>query len=272
MCNFTIDDIVSQLEFEPPPTPFNDDDLEAYAHKIFIGAITVDNLDVVMYGQTIAYLMGAVSHGFGGLDDSFTFGTGLNLTAKGLEDNIWKFSAAKQYQQVRILSKLVTKGVPFKDFEEVAKVVLPQYNKNYLKTEYVTSVLQSQAAREWVDFQENDDIQFLKYNTQRDARVRDAHRKLDKITLPKNHPFWNNYSPANGWRCRCFITGAESARKTTDLSKKSIPKFGTKDFPKEFKMNPGKDKIVFKENHPYFKVSKGDLTLKKNNFNLPLPQ
>lgn len=271
MCEYSVDDIVNILDSEVPPTPFNDDDLEVFAQNIFTKTITINNLSPLIYGQTIAYLMGAVARGFAGFSDDFTFGTGLNITATGIENNIWRFSAAKQYQQVRILSRLVSKAVPFSDFKKVADIVLSDYNKNYLKTEYVTSVLQSQAAREWVDFQENDNISFLKYNTQRDVRVRPKHVALDGITLPKNDPFWNDYTPANGWRCRCFVTGIERAR-STDLSKKNLPEFGTPDFPKEFKMNAGKDKIVFKENHPYFKISKGDAQLKKNNFNLPLPR
>jgi SPP1 gp7 family putative phage head morphogenesis protein len=271
MCDYSELDILNALDFEPPEPNISAEDLEAYALKVYTGAITTETLDVAVYAQTINYLMGAIIKGYGGLADDFVFGTGLNITATGIENNIWRFSAAKQYQQVRILSKLASKAVPFEEFKKVADVVLPQYNKNYLKTEYLTSVLQSQAAREWVDFQENDEIQFLKYHTQKDGRVRAKHKALDGVTLPKNHSFWNDYTPANGWRCRCFVTGTQTTRKETNLSKKTLPKFGTKDFPKEFKMNAGKDKIVFKENHPYFKVSRGDADLKKRNFNLPLP-
>lgn len=270
MCEFAIDDIVNEMGVPEPP--MNTDDFDAFIQKVYFGAITKESLDIAIYGQTISYLMGGVIRGFGGLSDDFTFGTGLNLTATGIENNIWRFSAAKQYQQVRVLSKMVNKSVPFKDFEKVAKVILTDYNKNYLKTEYVTGVLQSQAAREWVDFQSNDTIQFLTYNTQRDGRVRPSHASLDRITRPKNDPFWDNYSPRNGWNCRCFLTGSEQVRRVTDLSKKNVPKFGTKEFPKEFKMNPGKDKLIFKPNHPYFKVDRGDANLKKRNFNLPLPR
>ena len=271
MCDFAIDDIKNALGFEPPEPNINPEDLEALGLKVYEGVVDVNALDLTLYAQTVSYLMKGVIQGFGGLADDFVFGTGLNLTATGIENNIWRFSAAKQYQQVRTLSKLVNKAVPYNEFKKVADVVLNDYNKNYLKTEYITSVLQSQAAREWVDFDENENIQFLRYNTQRDGRVRPAHAALDKITLPKNDSFWNDHAPANGWRCRCFLSGVEEVRKTTDLKTKKIPAFGTKDFPKEFKMNPAKDKIVFKSNHPYFSVAKGDQALKKRNFNLPLP-
>lgn len=270
MCVDSID-ILNALEEEAPPSPFSIDDAQEFNAKVYYGAITTESLDVAMYAQTVGYLMGAVLNGFGGLEDSFVIGTGWNLAAKGLENNIWRFSAAKQYQQVRILSRLVNAGTKFEDFTPVANLIFSDYNINYLKTEYVTALLQSQAAREWVDFQENDEIEYLRYNTQRDARVRPRHKELDGVVLPKNHAFWNDYNPANGWRCRCFVTGQKTASKVTDLSKKKIPEFGSPDFPKEFKMNPGKDRIIFNKNHPYYSVAKGDLNLKKNNFNLPLP-
>lgn len=270
MCEYALDDIVNILDSEVPETPFNPDDAEAFLLKVFLGLITVETLDITHYGKVVSYLMNAMINGFGGLQDDFVFGTGLGITARGLEQNIWEFSAAQQYQQVRIMTKLDIRSISFDEFVPLSRQIFKDFNKTQLKSEYVTSVLQSQNAREWVEFQENEDITMLKYNTQRDRRVRDSHARLDRITLPKNHPFWNDYMPSNGWRCRCFVTSSRSRRRT-DLSKKSIPKFGTKDFPKEFKMNAGKDRVVFKSNHPYFSVSKGDKALKDNNFNLPLP-
>lgn len=254
-----------------PETPFSLDDRDAFLQNVYLGVITTETLDITTYGKTVSYLMQGVANGFGGYASDFTFGTGLNLTSLGLEDNVWKFSAAKQYQEVRTLSKMVFRGVSFSEFQPLANTVWADYNQNWLKTEYVTAVNQAQEARNWQDLQDNEDIKYLKYQTQKDSRVRSEHKALDGITLPKDDKFWNTYMPKNGWRCRCFVIGQETSRKVTDLSKKDIPKFGDPELPNVFKMNAGKDKIIFSNRHPYFSVPRKDKALKNNNFNLPIP-
>lgn len=42
-----------------------------------------------------------------------------------------------------------------------------------------------------------------------DSRVRPEHAALDGVTLPKDHPFWNTYTPPYFYNCRCdreFVT------------------------------------------------------------------
>jgi hypothetical protein len=39
-----------------------------------------------------------------------------------------------------------------------------------------------------------------------------------------------------------------------------------------FKMNAGKDGYIFKDDHPYFHVPKGDVEFAQNNFDLPIPK
>lgn len=36
-----------------------------------------------------------------------------------------------------------------------------------------------------------------------DNRVRDSHKAFHGLILPKEHPFWRNNYPPNGWGCRC---------------------------------------------------------------------
>lgn len=49
------------------------------------------------------------------------------------------------------------------------------------------------------------------YRTMRDSRVRDSHRVLDGLVLPKSDPAWNVLSAPNGWRCRCKCYGVNEA-------------------------------------------------------------
>ena len=37
-----------------------------------------------------------------------------------------------------------------------------------------------------------------------DDRERDEHLKIEGVSLPKEHPFWEKSYPPNGWSCRCI--------------------------------------------------------------------
>jgi uncharacterized protein with gpF-like domain len=111
------------------------------------------------------------------------------------------------------------------------------------------------------------------YQTQRDQHVRDEHAILDGISLPLGHKFWNDYWPKNGWNCRCFVTQHSAETPTTNLKERDLSDLkDEKKFPELFKMNPGKDKIIYNpKQHPYFRVARGDASLRANNFNLAVP-
>ena len=104
----------------------------------------------------------------------------------------------------------------------------------------------------------------MRYQTVKDARVRPEHITLDNIVKPVNDPFWNTHYPPNGWQCRCIVTQHERGElKETSLKGKKIEEIAP-----IFKMNSGKDRIIFDPKHPYFQVDKRYRRLKKNNFGL----
>jgi SPP1 gp7 family putative phage head morphogenesis protein len=234
-------------------------------HRIF----TKEKLSLEYHAVMGNELEAGVNDGYGGKEFS-----PLSLeqsTHRSLKENVWIFSAAKQYQQVRHMSSLISESSNFTDFKKEAMKVWDEFNKNYLKTEYNTAVGQSQMARDWVrSYEQRETLPMMTYHTQRDSHVRDEHAILDGITLPVTDKFWNTYMPKNGWNCRCFTT--QNDNEKTDLKSRDLSELNDeKKFPPVFRMNPGKDGIVFSHIHPYFKVARGDKELKDNNFNLPIP-
>lgn len=255
----------------PAPNPFPQDWIDVYINLVYALEITTEKLDPAFHAMTTSYLLGAAYKGFGNPPDAFTQGSAEWDTITGIKRNIFQFSAAKQYQQVLTMSHFIFDGglkTPYADFRKLADRVFDEYNKNYLKTEYITAVGQAQSARDWAYFVSNKATHpWLKYHTQQDDRVRDEHKVLDGFTAKIDDPAWRHIAPKNGWRCRCFLTAHEKGRRT----KKELPEFGTKEFPAVFDMNPGTDKLIFDPtSHPYFKVQRGDGDLKKRNFNLPV--
>lgn len=265
-----------KIEPEEFMMPFTDEQIERYLLKVYSKAVTVNNLDINYYESVAVTLEDALRAGFDGSLQSFVVSSTEYKMYKALRENIYKFSAAKQYQQVRTMSEFINrKGQKstFAEFKELAGKVFGDYNENYLRAEYITAIGQSQMARDWIDtWDQRDMFPVLEYHTQKDDHVRDEHAALDGITLPVTHPFWRTYHPKNGWRCRCFTVQHE--RKTvTDLRLRDLSALSDKTkFPDLFRMNPGIDKMIFNERkHPYFFVAKGHQDLRKHNFKMPLP-
>lgn len=260
---------------EPDPTPFTQDMADDYIMRVYSGEITKDTLDPRYHEIVGTYLMRGAQRGFKGAPEHFTEGTLEELTIKDIRRNIFQFSAAKQYQQVVTMSEFIyEQGIKmnFNDFKKLANGVFKTYNKAYLEAEFVTSVNQAQSARDWIYFETHKaQFPYLRYHTQMDGHVRAEHAALEGIQKPVDDPFWRSYGPKNGWRCRCFLTAHETGR-STDLSKREIPEWGSPGFPKLFDMNPGIDRLIFDPaKHPYFIVERGDAKLKKANFNMIIP-
>jgi hypothetical protein len=94
-------------------------------------------------------------------------------------------------------------------------------------------------AQQWQSFEADKDLYpNLRYVTAGDARVRDAHKVLDGLILPINHPFWKTHATPNDWGCRCFL------EQSDETPWKKIPEFKIK---KEFENNPALSGKIFNE-------------------------
>lgn len=250
------------VEYTAPETPMTQEQMDIYILALYAGIVTQYNLSVELYASTANYLVEGLKEGFKDVNTPLY---------RSLENSLYHFSAAKQYTQNRhILSSFVAplEEVPFPEFKDVADPIMRDYNKAWLKTEWNTAVANSQSARDWNMLMEDDTIQFIEYRTQEDSRVRHAHRALNLARYPKKSSFWNTYFPPNGWNCRCFTVNydEDSKQHTVDA-----PAWGTDEMPKVFKHNPGKEKIIFPNSHPYFRVAQGDKVFRDVNYGMPYP-
>lgn len=248
---------------------FTEEEINKIIENVWAGVYTILSLPKWLYEETANYIYKNYVTGFG-----YPKIEGLEITTdwpylKEIRENIFVFSAAKTYQQIKETSELIAKYPDnFNEFKKAAKDILVNYNKNYLLTEYQTARSIGRSAVEWQRIQENKKLlPSLTYQTVGDLRVRPTHVELDNITRPVNDSFWNKYYPPNGWNCRCIAEQNDST-EITDLSNFNAPQ----DVPELFRTNFAKEKIVFKEDHPYFTVPKEDQDLALVNFNLPLPK
>jgi hypothetical protein len=249
------------------PTPFDTADLNSLINNVWNGLITKHKLPVELYNKTSGYLINGLNKGFDSTDKEML---------ADLSNNIYVFSGAKTYQQVRSLTTLLADPElksNFYKFKDKATPIVNEFDRAYMQAEWQTAVGSGRMAGYWSRIQEDKDIlPLLEYDTVGDGRVRPEHAVLDKIIRPVGDKFWDTLYPPNGWRCRCTVRQL-SEGTITDLRGKSNL---YNNVPESFRMNAGKDRVIFKEKgpgkHPYFSVAKGDKEYAKRNFDLPIPK
>jgi len=262
MCGYC--DILNIDKEVDPPTPFDENDFNRFTNDVWIGAVNNQVLPEGIYLKTAKYLRDGID--LAPVVDEI-------LTAD-LTNNIYIFSGAKTYQQTRTMTAMLADPElksNFYKFKEAVKPMFKLYNEDYLQAEYQTAKASARMASDWKRIEADADVlPLLQYQTVGDGRVRPTHQALDNIIRPINDPFWKQYYPPNGWRCRCTVIQL-SEGELSDMSNFTPPD----DVPPLFRMNAGIDGYVFKERgkgkHPYFDIAKGDKEAAKKNWNLPIP-
>ncbi len=185
-----------------------------------------------------------------------------------LRNDVFVFSGFKTYQELKEAAALLMdengRVKSFDRFYRDITAIKRDYNKNWLEAEYLFATASAAMAAKWKDFEEDGDRYLLQYRTAYDDRVRPEHKVLHGITLPVSDPFWDEFFPPNGWRCRCTVvrvrkgkypesdsaTAIQQGREATyQAGKNGVNKAAI------FRYNPGKQEVIFPPHHPYYSVS-----------------
>jgi SPP1 gp7 family putative phage head morphogenesis protein len=203
------------------------------------------------------------------LQDGFNHGIEHSvpyIIKRNLSENIYVFSGAKTYTELKELSGLLpdTDGniKPFNKFWQDAQGIYPEYNRSYLEAEYIFATQSAQMASRWNEYETDGDRYNLQYRTAGDERVRKSHQLLHNTTLSPSDPFWNDYFPPNGWRCRCTAVQVRKSKypESDGTQAVHLGVNATEGKNNIFRFNPGKQQVIFPEHHPYLKkLSKPDL-------------
>lgn len=175
---------------------------QVYKRKVKTG-----NIDGELFRKTYEELNKKAAEGWG--EDDYNDPEQAEEPQR-IRDNLFKFSGAKTYQEIKEMNDALYddkgKKLSYEDFREKVMAIHKDYNENYLRTEFETAETSGRRASEWQEFKENADIMpNLKYVTAGDERVRESHRILDGVVKPINDPFWLQNYPPNGYRCRCYV-------------------------------------------------------------------
>ena len=169
-----------------------------------------------------------------------------------LTANVWQFSAAKEYQQLKDITNQLKdengKLREWNDFKNAVSGMGVKYNETWMRTEYHMAATSAISAARWEEFsQEADVIPNLMYQTVGDNAVRYSHQILNGTVKPIGDSFWNTYYPPNGWGCRCEAIQSVDGEVTPAKKTPHIP------IPPMFQTNLGKQGLIFPKNHPYYR-------------------
>lgn len=252
---------------------YSDEQLSNLLDGIYSGSITEYDIPEDLYHAIADYLKSGVYKGFGGNLTEFS-GKDFELLNE-LRENIYMFSAAKSYQQIKDISSLMLDEngdrVSNSEFNRLGAERFDTWNEAWGRTEYNTAVAQATMAGKWNEIQSNKDLlPILSYSTIGDAC--DICAPLDGLTAPVDDPVWDEVMPTNHFNCECTVSQHEDGKELTpDDEKEQIYESVTKEMDDSFRMNPGKDGYIFSPDHPYFYVEPKDRDFAKENFGMPIP-
>lgn len=140
-----------------------------------------------------------------------------------------------------------------KPFEQWKNEVLPIASHQcgaWLRTEYDMAVIRAHQAADWQQFvREADVLPNLKWMPSTSPHPGADHQVFWNTVLPIDDPFWNEHRPGDRWNCKCSLTSTyEPCTETPAPGKADNPHPG-------LDSNPGTDKAVFSQSHPYFPKS-----------------
>lgn len=170
---------------------------------------------------------------------------------EAIKKNVWQFSAAKNFQQLRELSNALIgeDGLlkTFDQFKEAAKLINEKFMKTWLRTEYDLAIAGGQMAGKWVQIQKNASaLPLLRFEAIIDSQTTELCASLHGTMLPIDHAFWRRFYPPNHFNCRSTVSQHPSGTVTEES------KIPSAEIPKMFQTNLGQQGLIFPADHPYF--------------------
>ena len=192
------------------------------------------------------------------LDSSFRQVEMSDIMRRRLERSNYIFSGIKTFHELNeAFPSLIDENGNRKSFEQFLNDVQKidkTYNANYLRAEYNFVQASAQMAAKWEGFMRDGDRYNLQYRTAGDKKVRPTHAALNRVTLPINDTFWEEFYPPNGWNCRCTVVQVlkDKYPVTPHNEAMALGEESTgKDTKGIFRFNPGIEQKTVSDYNPY---------------------
>lgn len=122
--------------------------------RIWNGTTTLFSLPAILYNDISKNLQRGLFTGFGSTLSKLNIESPAFVLLNTLNTNIFAFSAAKTFQQVKDMQNFILNEEgfirPFNAFRDDATKIFDQFNKQWLRTEFDTTITQAQSAQQWL--------------------------------------------------------------------------------------------------------------------------
>lgn len=130
------------------------------------------------------------------------------------------------------------------------KGMTDHYCRQWLQTEYDTAVIRAHQAADWKHFLEEADVfPNVRWMPTTSITPDPLHQHYweKKLTLPVNHPFWQEHRPGDRWNCKCSLQQTDEPvnAEALDGYTPPLPMPGLDN-------NPAEDAMIFSKTHPYY--------------------
>lgn len=171
-----------------------------------------------------------------------------------LRTNNAVFSAFKTHRMQNDIARLLIDPETgqlksFDRWRRDIKGITDHYQTDWLQTEYDTAVIRAHQAADWKHFLEEADVfPNVRWMPTTSLTPDPLHQHYweTKLTLPVNHPFWDEHHPGDRWNCKCTLKQTDEPVNASGLEgwTPPLPMPGLDN-------NPAKDGKLFSDTHPY---------------------
>ena len=217
------------------------------------------DIEPTLFEKTKEILSGAVNKGVAGQRSGKTSDAFIHA----LTHNTTVFSVFRVLNmQSKIASYLVDSKGKLKPFGQFVKDVEPyitHQNRQWLQTEYDTTVRRAHLAADWQRFEDEKDVlPNLEWKPSTSPNPGEDHKPYWGTILPIDHEFWNQHRPGDRWNCKCSL-------RNTDKPATSVPAetVASAQPQKGLDSNPGTTGEIFSTSHPYFPENCGKCPFNK---------
>lgn len=247
---------INNDEFEKVYARLKIDDVvnEAIKQIHHLRELADDYIEPNMYQSHYAPLLDAIDQGITGIGYKVD-----PAMIHALKENASVFSAFKtHHQQKEMVAELVDaegNRRTFSQFHKAVKPIVKKYNREWLKTEYITANKRARVAAQFNQFQQTAHIYpNIEWLASTSINPRELHKPFYGMVRPINDPIWQLHFPGNLWNCKCRLR--RSSKDITDKPKGPLPK-----------AHKGLDGNLLKGeliggSHPYFERVHRDLSEK----------
>lgn len=172
-----------------------------------------------------------------------------------VRNNNYVFSAFKTHRMqndvaAQLIDPVTGQLKSFDKWMRDIKGITDHYCKSWLETEYNTAVIRAHQAADWKHFVDEQDVfPNLRWMPTTSLTPDPVHENYwsKKLTLPINHPFWQDNRPGDRWNCKCSLQQTDEPVNADALDGYTppLPMPGLDN-------NPADDGKLFSDTHPYY--------------------